>query len=457
MRERVLNYLEEAGRPIPAAEILQDVLGIRSLNERIADKILKSIVGRDPRFRSLRGLWTSVAARPRMSRQPLGRIASLSMESGTRPGCTRGALHLAEGDAIWEFDIEEAAAHSGIVSLRRARSKLSECTLLAWSPKEIRLLNHLLRRHRLEEWQGDSLCLRDLAVCVLGRTSYRQQPEDIAARLEIPAPDREIPARMARFLSSCLPLLLERVPAEGRTDLEALKRWIDSANPRVDFSRFGFGPQWLRTLPEGPGVYVMRNRASDIIYVGKSKNLRRRVRSYFTSQALADPKARRIHEQVHTIEFIVMKSEVEALLMEMRMIRDFKPRINLQHEVHEQPGSYGKESNLLLLVPEEGRHSAKLYFLHGGSFVGQQSVVLGRKPSRRVLQKIRSAYFASRRPGRSRREPWEIELVFRWLAANRRRLNYVDVDEAGSFEAVTARLAGYLKDPGRLREKVLYL
>jgi hypothetical protein len=49
-----------------------------------------------------------------------------------------------------------------------------------------------------------------------------------------------------------------------------------------------------------------------------------------------------------------------------------------------------------------------------------------------------------------------MELVFRWLAANRRRVNYVDVDEAGTFDAVASALAAYLDDPSGLTEKVYY-
>ncbi len=456
MRERILSYLEKAGKPVPAARVLQDVLNIRSPNELAAGRVLKGIVGRDPRFHVSLGLWTTRAGHSPNAPTRREKTASLFLERGSQSGCARGALHLTDDDLIIEFESGEAAQRAGFAALRRVRAGLHGRLLLAWDPEEIRFLNRMLRHWRLEEWQGESLCLRKLAAHVLGRTAHGLHLWDLAAALGLPAPDRDRPTRMARFLSACAPVLLDRVPAELRTDPEAVKEWVDSAHPKVDFTRFGFGPEWLRALPEAPGVYIMRNRAQDIVYVGKSRNLRHRVRSYFTARALEDPKVARIHEQLHSIEVVTTKSEVEALLLEMRLIRDFNPQINLQAAVHEQPGTYGKERHLLLLVPEEASEHVEIYFLCDGSFVAQQPVRLGQSPTRRIQQKIRATYFAPRRRKRQQREPWEIELVFRWLAANRNRLNYIDVDEAGSFSAVIARLGHYLNDPGRLTEKVYY-
>ena len=456
MRDRILSYLEKARKPVPAAQILQDVLSIRSPNEIAASRVLKGIVGEDPRFRNVRGLWFSRQSRSGNSPAGFNNTAVLFLEAGMQPGCARGALHLADSDAMWVFEIGELAPPAGIRALREARAKLNSRLLLAWSPMEFRLWGRLLRKLRLEEWHDETLCLRSLAARVLGRPAHGLRPEDLASELGLPAPDPNMPARMAQFFSSCLLLLLGRVPEEHRTDPKSIQAWIDAGNPKVDFSRFGFEPELLRDIPECPGVYIMRNRADDIVYIGKSRNLRRRVRSYFTSRALKDPKVARIHEQLHSVEVVATKSEVEALLMEMRLIRDFRPAINLQTEVHEQPGTYGKERNLLLLVPHEKQERAEVYFLREGFFIAQQSVSLDRPPSKRILQKIRSVYFTHRRIRRQDRELWERELVFRWLAANRKRLNYIDVDEEGDFAGLVVRLTSYLNDPGKLSEKIYY-
>jgi predicted GIY-YIG superfamily endonuclease len=456
MLDRILSYLEKAGKPVPAAQILQDVLNVRSPNEIAADRVLKGVVGKDRRFRNIRGLWFMRRIRAGSSRAIFGNAAVLFLQAGSQPGYLRGALHLAASDAAWEFESGEASARTSFRVLRDARSQLNNRLLLAWSPMELRLWNSMLRSLRLEEWQDEFFCLRRLAGRILERSTHGMHPEDLASELQLPPPDPNMPARMARFLSSCLPLLLARVPEEHRRNPESLEAWIEAANPKVDFSRFAFGPEFLNDIPDSPGVYIMRNRAEDIVYIGKARNLRRRVRSYFTSRALKDAKITRIHEQLHSLEVVVTRSEVEALLTEMRLIRDFRPPINLQVEIHEQSGTYGKEQNLLLLIPHESEEKVEVYFLRAGCFVAQRSVLLGRAPSKKTLQKIRSVYFTRRHIRIQDREPWEVELVFRWLAANRKRLNFLDVDDAGRFEAVSERLTSYLNDPSGLTEKVYY-
>lgn len=244
------------------------------------------------------------------------------------------------------------------------------------------------------------------------------------------------------------------VPAGHRGSLAELKQWIEEGSARVDFTRFAFGRDFLARIPASPGVYLMRNRGGEVIYVGKADNLRRRVRSYFTSRALKDAKAARIHGQLHSLEFLTCTTGVEALLLEVRMIRDFRPPINFQTEIHEQPSRYGNSRNLLLLVPVI--QNAEVYMVKDGAFIARQSVPLGRAPSKRLCSRIRTVYFGTRRGKVAKREDWETEIVARWLAAHRKRLNFVDVDESGDHASVMRRLECYLMDPDRLARKVYY-
>ncbi|MBI4117478.1 MAG: excinuclease ABC subunit UvrC [Parcubacteria group bacterium] len=81
-------------------------------------------------------------------------------------------------------------------------------------------------------------------------------------------------------------------------------------------------------FPLEPGCYIMRDAGQDIIYIGKAKSLRKRVFSYFrkTNQ---DPKTRLLMNHIAGIEYIVMDSEVEALVLEAELIRKHKPKYNI--------------------------------------------------------------------------------------------------------------------------------
>jgi excinuclease ABC subunit C len=85
----------------------------------------------------------------------------------------------------------------------------------------------------------------------------------------------------------------------------------------------------LKQLPISPGIYLHKNLAGKIIYVGKAKNLRNRVRQYFQSSRNMDPKTRRMVKLIADFEFIVVDNEVEALVLESNLIKKHKPRFNV--------------------------------------------------------------------------------------------------------------------------------
>jgi hypothetical protein len=282
--------------------------------------------------------------------------------------------------------------------------------------------------------------------------------EDAAALLGLSPPDPERPAAVAAFAAEVFSILLSRVPAECRADAGGLARWAVEPDTPVDFSRFAFGPEMLSELPESAGVYVMRDAEGDALYVGKAANLKRRVRSYFEAGALRSTKNRTLHGQLQTLEVIETESEVEALIQEMRLIRELQPRINVQADVHESGGGYGRQRNLLLLVPHRDGNRAGVYFLKSGLFVHRLEVRLGRAPTKTLKSKIRLVYYGSGRKARRRAsgDSFDREIIFRWLTKNRRNLNFIDVDDAGDCDSTLRRVADYLLDPEKLRKKVIY-
>ncbi len=86
----------------------------------------------------------------------------------------------------------------------------------------------------------------------------------------------------------------------------------------------------LDTLPEKPGCYLMKDAKGEVIYVGKAVNLRRRVRSYFHASAQQNPKTRRLVAHIASIEWITVGSELEALILEMNLIKKHRPRYNVR-------------------------------------------------------------------------------------------------------------------------------
>ena len=85
----------------------------------------------------------------------------------------------------------------------------------------------------------------------------------------------------------------------------------------------------LKSVPRLPGVYQFFNSRNDIIYIGKAKNLRNRVRTYFSGGSSQSPKNKTMVKNIADLDWIVVRSEVEALLTEANLIKKYQPRYNI--------------------------------------------------------------------------------------------------------------------------------
>jgi excinuclease ABC subunit C len=85
----------------------------------------------------------------------------------------------------------------------------------------------------------------------------------------------------------------------------------------------------VKTLPPSPGVYLMKDAQGRVIYVGKAKNLRNRAGTYFLAPAAADRRTADLVAQIADIDYIAADTEVDALLLEARLIKDIQPRFNV--------------------------------------------------------------------------------------------------------------------------------
>lgn len=84
-----------------------------------------------------------------------------------------------------------------------------------------------------------------------------------------------------------------------------------------------------KQLPSCPGVYLMKNSEGTILYIGKSNNLKARVRSYFVPGATLNFAKKKMVQHIHVIDYIETKSDIEALLLETNLIKTHQPKYNV--------------------------------------------------------------------------------------------------------------------------------
>ena len=115
-----------------------------------------------------------------------------------------------------------------------------------------------------------------------------------------------------------------------RCIIQSMKMDRDTEEPEPDSSPVQPSPaDKVKGFPTGPGVYLMKDRLGRVIYVGKAKNLRNRASYYFNRLAASDPRTADLVKEIADIDYLEADTEVDALLMEARLIKDIQPRFNV--------------------------------------------------------------------------------------------------------------------------------
>jgi len=85
----------------------------------------------------------------------------------------------------------------------------------------------------------------------------------------------------------------------------------------------------LNSLPSEPGVYIMKDETGEVIYVGKAKALKKRVKSYFENISAKEKKTQAMVERIHDLDYVITKTEIEALVLECSLIKEYDPYYNI--------------------------------------------------------------------------------------------------------------------------------
>lgn len=288
-----------------------------------------------------------------------------------------------------------------------------------------------------------SVSLRRLGRTRLGLPA-RHRLEDLVAKLGLPWRETEDRLDLAEVLDDCLDRLRE--PQERLFDLQ---RASHPDGTVIDWSRFAFSAEFIRSIPRVAGTYRFFDRDDELLYVGKSKDLRRRVASYFRHGVKRSKTQRSMLERLYRIEIEPTGSDLEAILREARRIRAEHPDANVQRRVHVRRASEDRLRSILVLEPATPPHVLRAYLIRDGRWIA--SVPIGPRGGglKRIERVLEDRYFSiPDGPTPSVGPDIDVELVARWLAANRDRVVAFDPTDLKTPEDVTDRLRWFLSRGG---------
>lgn len=439
------------------------VLSSHVRDEAVATRVLETAFGSDSRLVYERGAWRRVAEADRVAdpavRDPGGTEPDprlfepdrvLLVIEGGRPA--RGARFVLARVAAVRLRGEEVVRGCGgdltvvgppLTELREAiREILADAVPVVHDPPgAIAALERWL-----EEPVPEPISLRRLGTLRLGLPSGHEISA-LAGRLGLSWTATDDPVSITETLESGLSAL--RRPGETLDDLREAAR---GDAPRIPWERFAFDRAYLRSLPETAGTYRFLDADGNVVYVGRSRNLRRRVLSYFREGGHRDRRAERLLLSLHRIEVNPLRSDLEAVLEEARQIASSRPPGNVQVDFRTGQGHGARLRSILILEPAAPPAALRAYLLRDGVLLDR--VAIGpRGGGLRRIGRILEDRFFSYRPGPvSEGEiPVDVELIARWLAAHRDRVVAFDPTHLRTADEVVARLRWFL-DRGALED-----
>lgn len=148
----------------------------------------------------------------------------------------------------------------------------------------------------------------------------------------------------------------------------------------------------LKLVPLKPGCYLMKDKNGTVIYVGKSKQLRNRIRSYFTGAH--DQKTQRLVMEIRDFEYIVTKSEIDALILEMNLIKKYDPKYNVMLK-DDKSYPYLKitnERHPRLIITRKLKKD-------GGKYFGPYTNVIAARETKKLLDRMYPLRKCNNKPG----------------------------------------------------------
>jgi len=294
----------------------------------------------------------------------------------------------------------------------------------------------------LEAWLGESVALpislRRLAQQRVGLPAGHSL-EDLVARLGLHWRETDDPLELADVLDACLQAL--RRPDEN---LQALR---GSGVRPIDWARYAFNREFLRRIPNVAGTYRFYDAQGKLVYVGKSKNLNRRVGSYFREEVRGRSKrVQKLIDSVYRIEYEAVGSDLEAMLREAELIRTENPERNVQRKIHVRGSRATRLRSILILEPAQPPTALRAYLIRSGRLLDRVDIGPRGGGLKRIRRLLEDQFFsvASGPTLTSEGPDLDVEVVVRWLAANRDRVVAFDPTDLGCADEVVERLQWFL-------------
>ncbi len=237
--------------------------------------------------------------------------------------------------------------------------------------------------------------------------------------------------------------LLIKIGEQGINSAKEFDRLEEREVYGAKWSRANFLVEDILLLDEKPGVYGFKNGDGEMIYVGKAKSLRRRLLTYFRVSDESPAKLTQLREEAVDLIHHSYGSELEALIMENKLIKSYSPKLNRQLNHFERAGEYRNIPSSIFILPATETEAATLLLFGEGDDIIIKTVECEEVKSGIDVEELDVFFYKKS----ENREPSSAKMICeRWLLPRLGEISRIEADNCESSEDMLEKLVEAVSD-----------
>ncbi len=248
-----------------------------------------------------------------------------------------------------------------------------------------------------------------------------------------------------KAFTECVSELISQMSGKGITTREDFDKQEIKQFSLAEWKDAIFSMSNIAALPQAPGVYGFKNRENKYIYIGKAKNLKRRLMRYFKYTEESPEKLLKLRKYSFDMTTYCCGSELESLLLEYRLIKKHSPILNTKMDINERKGSFTPLEDCIILLPHTNSNKCMSFWFRKKQKIVMKPFFTDLREAESLQKELEIFFFSNKLPACNTDFP-EQEIAFRWVKRHLDSLSIMPVYRMGSAKEIFTALKNYWKE-----------
>lgn len=255
--------------------------------------------------------------------------------------------------------------------------------------------------------------------------------------------NREPLIKTARYrgkaFSECARELLSKLSTKGVTSWKQFEQLVQRQTMLSTWKEARFSLLDILQLPQTPGVYGFKNKIGEYIYIGKAKNMKKRLVNYFRNTEESPEKLIKLRDQAYEFTIYTCGSELECLILEYRLIKKYSPILNSKLDINERKGSFRPLHDCIIILPHSDTDKCMTVWFRENQKILLKPLLSDFSERENIVDDLGQFFFSEVLSPANSDFP-EQEIIFRWVKQHEDTLLIIPVYRMSSPEDIYTAL-----------------